>query len=275
MSLEWKDFVQYGEYKVHPHALELKELVEKTITDRGLFFEPNENEIKSRANSKQDDHNCFQTFDVFHESQPELKIGFIGARMWNDKYLVGSANITNGVGHDWRSKVQQKESKHIKKILKVVKDTMHPYTLDQIMGEHDQQFKREVDNFKGGWQYSFNVATHITNENYFLELDNMIQQGYKPLTDSMKSTLEYVRQNKDDLLEKINFNPNYTFVWLGTKSVQFKRISDTQTSIVNTRDELPDEVKGKMAVLDLSDPKEFMNGIGFRENKNAYWVLHE
>jgi hypothetical protein len=87
--------------------------------------------------------------------------------------------------------------------------------------------------------------------------------------------MEYVIENKEKIDKYTDYNPNHYFVLIKDNEVQYRlNIAKNDPPIkVPSKDALPDEIKGKLFVLDITDKQSFVEDVGLKENDGAYWII--
>ena len=101
--------------------------------------------------------------------------------------------------------------------------------------------------------------------------------GYEPVNPKIKNMMEYAVNNKEKLDKYLNYNPNYYFVLVKDDKVEYclcqnKTFFPNPTTVAS-KDDLPEDIKGKLFVLDITDKKDFVEDIGLKENDGAYWII--
>ena len=81
--------------------------------------------------------------------------------------------------------------------------------------------------------------------------------------------------NKANIDKYRNYKPPHYFVLVTNNLVQYKLMGDKQVEpfTIQSKDELPDDIKGKMYVLDITEGKDFVEDIGLKQNDGAYWII--
>jgi hypothetical protein len=100
----------------------------------------------------------------------------------------------------------------------------------------------------------------------------MVEQGYKPKNAAFASAMAYVVETKDDFERNQNYNPERGFVWIKPECVIYKRGKNDAISVPNI-DTLPEEIRGKLFVLMVSDKDTFIDEVGMKAGDNKFWVI--
>ena len=110
-----------------------------------------------------------------------------------------------------------------------------------------------------------------TNDDLRDELFHMVEQGYKPKNATFASAMAYVIETKDEYERNQQYSPERVFVWIKPDGVVYKHGKE-ETSVPNV-EALPEEIRGKMFVLMVSDKDTFIDEVGMKSGDNKFWVI--
>jgi hypothetical protein len=99
----------------------------------------------------------------------------------------------------------------------------------------------------------------------------MYNTGYIPKTPKMAEVIAYAVDNKAEIEKYYNYNPKKCMIWVRPNSVVYE--IDKIANQVNSTDELPEDLRGKLFVLDVTDKGEFVEDVGIKQDTGIYWVL--
>jgi len=218
---------------------------------------------------------------AYHSSDLNNHIGIIEvSNYYNNnekhkpKYGITSINIEDG-RHTYGSEGSFKYSIHSKNILRVAKKVFKPFTFDQIADRARRKFNQEISSIdsRATWNLRNNTCHDIDIfKDYLLELHYL---GIKFKNPKIANMAQYLADNQDEIKKYLNYNPDHYFVLVKDNEVQY-RLNSTkgeQPFKVPSKDALPDDIKGKLFVLDITDKQEFVEDIGLKENDGAYWII--
>jgi hypothetical protein len=100
----------------------------------------------------------------------------------------------------------------------------------------------------------------------------MVAQGYVPKNKEFAEAMKYVVDSKEDFDRNENYNPERGFVWIKPECVIYKRGKNDTISVPNI-DTLPEEIRGKLFVLMVSDKDTFIDEVGMKAGDNKFWVI--
>ena len=190
------------------------------------------------------------------------------------KYGITSINIQDG-RQTYGGEGAYKYSIHSKNIVKIAKKVFKPFTFDQIADRAKRKFRDEVDSIgsKASWDLRNNTCHDI--ELFKEDLMELYYLGHNFKSHKVAKMVEYLANNQDKIKKYVNYNPDHYFVLVKDSGVQYRLNSakgDEPIKVPN-KDALPDDIKGKLFVLDITDNKEFVEDIGLKENNGAYWII--
>jgi hypothetical protein len=218
---------------------------------------------------------------AFHSSDLNNHIGVIEVSNYykhsetsKPKYGITSINIEDG-RHTYGGEGAYKYSIHAKNIVRVAKKVFKPFTFDQIADRARRKFSQEISNIgsTASWKLRNNTCSDI---GYFQEdLIELHRLGHIFKSPKVAKMVEYLANNREHLEKYVGYNPDHYFVLVKDNEVQY-RLNSTkgeQPYKVPSKDALPDDIKGKLLVLDIGDKQEFVEDIGLKENDGAYWII--
>ena len=219
---------------------------------------------------------------AFHSSDLNNHIGIIEvSNYWNNndrhkpKYGITSINIEDG-RNTYGGEGAFKYSIHSKNIVRVAKKVFKPFTFDQIASRNYREFKNNIDSLGNNMRWELRQRTFDGINHLIDDIEHLYHSGYQPKNDKFKQAIEYVMTNKEKIDKYLDYNPNYYFVLVKDNEVQYRLNSGKKNEppfIVPSKDALPDDIKGKLFVLDISDKSNFVEDIGLKENDGAYWII--
>ncbi len=218
---------------------------------------------------------------AFHSSDLNNHIGIIEVTNYFNntvthraKYGITSINIDDG-RRTYGKEGSFKYSIHAKNIVRVAKKAFKPFTFDQIANKAKQKFVSEVESLSNNMRWELRQQTCDGYEHLMNDWENLFHLGYEPKNAKFKQMMEYVVANKEKIDKYNKYDPDHYFVLVKDSEVQYRLNSakGEQPRIVPNKDALPDEIKGKLFVLDITDKQSFVEDIGLKENDGAYWVI--
>jgi hypothetical protein len=209
--------------------------------------------------------------DVGHASAPDNRVGQIG---WDSQsYIVSSRLIENGRYSHWSgSEHRSKKSKHMKNIVREAIKFLLPVGFDEIWEESFGKFEQSLRNKPTQLRSSVNNKMRIDPTAVFKEFLHMYATGYAPITQEFKDALAFVVGKQEEINKYADYKPTTYMVWIKGNSIQYGTTIDNATT-VDSLDKVPEEIRGKMFVLDVSEVNNFIEDVGMKAHDKQYWVI--
>ena len=213
----------------------------------------------------------YRELELAYANLPEQVVGAIGFD--GEVYTVNSRLIQNAKYSAWSSYDHHtKKSKHMNNVVKEALKYLLPTQLKEVVEESASKFDQHIGKIRDEAVHGMRAKLGSLNTQMRDELFNMVEQGYKPKNAAFASAMAYVVETKDDFERNQNYNPERAFVWIKPESVVYKCGKNEAISVPNT-DALPEEIRGKLFVLMVSDKDVFIDEVGMKAGDNKFWVI--
>ena len=214
--------------------------------------------------------NTYRELELAYANLPTQVVGCIGYD--GEVYTVNSRLIENARFSAWSSyDYHTKKSKHMNNIVKEALKYLLPTQLKEVVAESVDKFDRYISNIRDSARQGMRHALSRTNDELRDELFHMVEQGYKPKNASIASAMAYVVETKESYERNQEYSPERGFVWIKPDGVVYKRGKE-EITVPNT-DALPEDVRGKLFVLMVSDKDTFIDEVGMKAGDNKFWVI--
>ena len=231
-------------------------------------------------------------------------MGYIGFGDFRDNgdgehlYTVWSPNILNNrYGHG--SQMHMAQAKQLKKGVSNALKYLRPLSVKQVASISTKSCRFKVSEVIGEARTQFtHAAAHLTHnfldssrghENALQqELQHMVEIGYEFLDKELGEKLHTLFNNLKEYTLSHETNSNvFTFVE-ATKTITGRQVFRVATNVdtsftygfdvpqenisVYSQEELPEELAGKLSVLSMIDPDNYVEGVGYRAAANVFYV---
>jgi len=214
---------------------------------------------------------CFG-LKIYHADDPNTQIGEIGKHRYDGKYTITNRNIDDG-RYGYGGMGQMKQSIHAKNIVKIAKKTLAPITIFQHIESCKRNYEQAVQSLRNKWSWEVNQKTNGAFNLAYEDMLYLHSTGYTPKSPTFKNAMEYLVTNREQIDKYHDYKPVTYFVWVKANEVQYIKDGTKDVVKLANKDDLPEDIKGKMFVLDITDGKDFVEGVGLRENESSYWVM--
>jgi hypothetical protein len=212
----------------------------------------------------------YRELELAYANLPEQVVGAVGFD--GEVYTVNSRLIENAKYSAWNSyDYHTKKSKHMNNIVKEALKHLLPTQLKEVVAESVDKFDRYIHDIRAEAVQGMRRSLHGTIDDLRDELFNMVEQGYKPKNASIASAMAYMVETKEQYERNQSYSPERGFVWIKPECVVYKRGKEEIT--VPDTDALPEEIRGKLFVLMVSDKDRFIDEVGMKAGDNKFWVI--
>jgi hypothetical protein len=271
--VDYKVSIYNGEH-TFDYLIDYVEQVKKAVPD--MVFKPAEPHTWNMDKTLYP-KGIIHSFKVHHISDLNNHIGTIGVSEYHSekpKYGITCINIEDG-RNSYGIDGQQKYSIHAKNMVRVAKKVLKPFTFDQIAERCSRAFHGNIDSLSNNMKWELRQKTCDGYQHLINDFENLYHTGYTPKNAKFKQMMEYVMENKEKIDKYMDYNPEHYFVLVKDNEVQYRlnHLKGDTPYKVPSKDALPDDIKGKLFVLDITDNLSFVEDVGLKENDGAYWII--
>lgn len=223
------------------------------------------------------DSRAYAGFGLAFAQAPDIVVGGIFVdRDDGDSYGVDAPGITNERYAHHNRKHHMKKSKDFKKAMKVAVQHIKPHGFSTLRNEYEHEVVQNISaKIQSPALNTLRNAFQVGLGDMFDELRHMIRTGYTPTTVKMQEAMTLVRAEGDELERYRRYNPRKAFVWLNTDKALYSFDGDEQNTalVANTMDELPEDIRNKLSVLQISPAGSTIIDVGLKIDDTKYWVF--
>lgn len=214
----------------------------------------------------------FTHLDVVHVNSPDNRVGIIGYD--GQQYIVSSRLIENGRYSHWSgNEHRSKKSKHMKNIVREAIKFLLPIGFNEVWNDSHDKFQRSLASKTSQIRNSIVNRTRIDPTALIKEFVHMYNTGYTPITQEFKEALNFIVSNREEIAKYAEYKPTTYMVWVKGNEVQYADDETETPIIVDSIDKVPEDIRGKMFVLDVSEPNNFIEDVGMKTQEKQYWVI--
>jgi hypothetical protein len=209
--------------------------------------------------------------ELAYVNMPNEVVGSIGYD--GEVYTIYSRLIENARFSRWSGRdYHTKKSKHMNNIVKEAPKYLLPTQFKEVVDESSNNFYRFIQEIRTKAVYGMRSTLNNTTDSLRDELFHMVEQGYKPKNACFASAMAYVVESREEYERNENYDPAKAFVWIKSDSVAYKIDKGEVLSVATTND-LPEEIRGKLFVLMVTDHNTFIDEVGMKAGDNKFWVI--
>jgi hypothetical protein len=189
------------------------------------------------------------------------------------QYCVESKKIQNEKYAYHSDGYNIRQSKDMKKALKVALTYLKPLGYDDIQSRCRDELQRGLDNLRSPARERLHERLSIQRNDIAQEVAHMIASGYVPSTPSFKIAVDLIAQEGAELRRMQDYKPRACFVWVKPNSLSYKFTDETQVTECTSMDDVPEFVRNKLAVLQIAKNGDAIADVGMRVSDITYWVF--
>lgn len=216
-------------------------------------------------------YKMYRGFDLAYANLPEQVVGTVGYEY--EQFFVTSRLIENAKFSQWSGRdYNTKKSKHMNNIAKEAPKYLLPTQFKEVVDESKDKFNRFIHDIRSEAIQGMRYALNQTNDGLRDELFHMIEQGYKPKNASFARAMTYVMETKEEYERNQNYDPPKAFIWIKPDCVVYGK-NEAEAQRIARKEELPEEIRGKLFVLMVADQDKFVDEVGMKAGDNKFWVI--
>ena len=255
----------------NPNVFELLNAVKKKRPELVVVEATRGIRTSSKTSTGGELYVAYRGLNLAYANLPDQVVGTIGYEY--DQFFVTSRLIENAKYSVWSGREHNtRKSKHMNNIVKEAVKTLLPTQFHEVVAESNDKFARHIREIRDRATQNMRGALNSTNNVLRDELFNMVESGYKPKNESFAKAMAYVVETKDEYERNQNYNPPTAFVWIKPDHVMYGKDREEPQQIASM-EELPEDVRGKLFVLMVSDKNNFIDEVGMKADDNKFWVI--
>jgi len=189
------------------------------------------------------------------------------------QYCVESKKIENEKYACHSDGYNIRQSKDVKKALKVAMTYLKPLTYDDILDRCRDPLHRGIEHLRSPARERLHERLSIQRNDIAQEVAHMIASGYVPSTPSFKIAVDLIAQEGAELRRMQDYKPRACFVWVKPNSLSYRFTDETQVTECTSMDDVPEFVRNKLAVLQIAKNGDAIADVGVRVSDITYWVF--
>ena len=216
----------------------------------------------------------YQTIGITFPDTPNFRVGKLIVTEDNGVvYCVESEKIENEKYSSGSDGYNIRQSKDMKKALKVAVQFLKPLDYDDVMNRSSQPFRSGVTQLRDAARYKLHDKLDIGRSDMAQEVAHMIASGYVPSTTSFKNALDLIMTEGAELRRMQDYKPRACFVWVKPNSLSYKFTEDKEVTECTQMDDVPELIRNKLAVLQIAKNGDAIADVGVRVSDITYWVF--
>jgi len=188
-------------------------------------------------------------------------------------YSVTSDTIQNERYKVHNPKYRVKESRDFKTAVKTARQHLKAFDFTRVMEDSKFACTNARDVIAQGGYNAISQAMRFNTGDLMQEIRAMVISGYTPKTAAFANAATFVKEKGDEMERVKNYRPQTVFVWLQPHCAVYQYSGNAEAHTAHTVDELPEEVRNKIAVLNIGERNSPIIDVGVKVDDTKYWVF--
>lgn len=188
-------------------------------------------------------------------------------------YSVTSDTIENERYRVHNPKYRVKESRDFKTAVKTARQHLKAFNFTKVMEDSKFACTSARDAIAQGGYNAISQALRFNTGDLMQEIRAMVISGYTPKTTAFANAATFVKEKGDEMERVKNYRPQTVFVWLQPHCAVYQYSGNAEAHTAHTVDELPEEIRNKIAVLNIGEKNSPIIDVGVKVDDTKYWVF--
>jgi hypothetical protein len=216
----------------------------------------------------------YQAIGITFPDTPNFRVGKLIVTTDNGiAYCVESEKIENEKYSSGNDGYNIRQSKDMKKSLKVAVQFLKPLDYDDVMDRSSHPLRVGLGNLRDAARFKLHDKLDIRRHDMAQEVANMIASGYVPSTTAFKNALDLLMTEGAELRRMQDYKPRACFVWVKPTSLAYRFAEDKEATECTQMDDVPELIRNKLAVLQIAKNGDAIADVGVRVSDITYWVF--
>lgn len=216
------------------------------------------------------------------------------------QYVVGSRTITNDKYGSYQTQHHMKMTTNIATGVRNAKRYLRNFSLQELAmscrsqvntasGESRLNASSEYrHSMKRVFDHEVNGRNTVNSSKILIELRNLIDTGHEFIDASYRQELVTMFQHQDTYRELLDKPINMYFVRVSQKFGKqtfdvgtldnvhlqaYEKGATVSDDFVRYTDDLPEDIMGKLAVLNMVEDKTYVDDVGYRADESMFYVV--
>jgi hypothetical protein len=221
-----------------------------------------------------DSVSVYHALGITFPDTPNFRVGKLIVTTYNGiAYCVESEKIENEKYSSGSDGYNIRQSKDMKKALKVAVQFLKPLDYDDVMDRSSHPLRVGLGNLRDTARFKLHDKLDIGRYDMAQEVAHMIASGYVPSTTAFKNALDLLMTEGAELRRMQDYKPRACFVWVKPTSLAYRFTEDKEVTECTQMDDVPELIRNKLAVLQIAKNGDAIADVGVRVSDITYWVF--
>ena len=187
-------------------------------------------------------------------------------------YCVESPEIRNDRFASYNDEYHIKRTKKFKDAVKTATTYLKPKDTKSVLEDTRHVFESAQSQIKSPAAHKLYEACAIQHHIVQQEIEAMLAFGYTPKTPQFIKAFELMRDEGEELKQVAKYKPKASFVWLKSDRAHIIAHDGVET-VAHTMDDVPEDIRNKIAVLQIGADNSAIINVGVKVDNTKYWVF--
>jgi hypothetical protein len=188
-------------------------------------------------------------------------------------YAVEADSIHNPRYKDTNKNYNIKKSKDFKKASKLARQHIKAFDFLQVQNTNRYAFLSAQGDINQKGRSKLASTFRIEVSDMLQEVKAMTLAGYTPSTAAFSNAMAFINEEGAEAQRAATYKPRKAFVWLMPTCAVYKYDGDVEPQTAHTVEELPEEIRNKIAVLNIGEKNSPIIDVGVKVDDTKYWVF--
>ena len=274
--VEWYEKAKQQEYKfwigdipVQQHLLQLFNEFKYKRPD--IVVKPSNNTLRWDSVGLK----AFEGVSIAFNEAPDVVVGYLEGCRGDDnfpKYTVTSERICNEKYSDYNKLYHTKTTKKLTLAIKNALQFVKPFDLDYMAKKESSSASHALDTLKEKANDTLYYKFDADRKELFKEVSNMVSAGYTPRTPKFAEMIDIFKAEGEMMKELLAYKPRKCFVWAKVDRLEY-RYDDEEVVVALNIGEVPEDIRNKVAVLQIADKNSPIKDVGVTISESTYWLF--
>jgi hypothetical protein len=274
--VEWYEKAKEQEYKfwigdipVQQHLLQLFNEFKHKRPD--IVVKPSNNTLRWDSVGLK----AFEGVSIAFKEAPDVVVGYLEGCRGDDnfpKYTVISERICNEKYSDYNKLYHTKTTKKLTLAIKNALQFVKPFDLDYMARKESGSASHALDTLKEKANDILYYKFDADRKELFKEVSNMVNAGYTPSTPKFVQMMDIFKGEGEYMKELLTYKPRKCYVWAKVDRLEY-RYDDEEVVVALNIGEVPEDIRNKVAVLQIADKNSPIKDVGVRISESTYWLF--
>lgn len=219
-----------------------------------------------------------KTFDTLYlafKEAPDVVVGSITGLTADSNeamYIVTSERIRNEKYAHYNKDHHTKSTKKLPLAVKNALQFIKPFDLDYMAKKESSSASYAIDSLKEKANDTLYYKFDADRRELFKEVSNMVSAGYTPRTPKFAEMVDIFKNEGETMKELLAYKPRKCFVWAKPDRVEY-RYDDEQVVVAFNIGEVPEDIRNKVAVLQIAEKASPIKDVGVKVSESTYWLF--